>query len=52
MDAWEIEKIKADICDHYCKYPEKYPDSEYEQMLNDRCEGCPLGKLDELMEGE
>lgn len=48
-----LEKVKEEICDHYCKYPEQYSfdgktfqDGErFEQMLEERCEGCPLDLL-------
>lgn len=47
----ELEEIKADICDNYCKYPEQYwleyEDSveAHEQMLREQCEECPLNRL-------
>lgn len=47
----QIEKIKEDICDNYCKFHEQYqftdPDDEeaFEQMLRSHCESCPLNKL-------
>ena len=47
-----IEEVKAEICDHYCKYAnyiEKYayyidPD-EYNEILEIRCAKCPLNRL-------
>lgn len=38
-----INEVVTEICDHYCKYPEKYAD--YEEMLKEQCEDCPLNKL-------
>ena len=47
MDA-VTEKVKARICDHYCKYPEQYKvndDTDIDRMLNEVCESCPLNAL-------
>jgi hypothetical protein len=47
----QLEKIKEDICDNYCKYPEKYleeiknPDEAMTEMYERVCENCPLNKL-------
>lgn len=38
-----IEEVKTDICDNYCKYPEQYKD--YDDMLDEQCDKCPLGRL-------
>lgn len=38
----QIEFIKAEICDDYCKYPELYRD---EIVLMEKCKECVLGKL-------
>ena len=38
-----IENVCEEICDHYCKWPEKYAD--YDDMLEEQCEKCPLGRL-------
>lgn len=38
-----LEEVAAEICDKYCKYPEKYAD--YEDMLDEQCDKCPLGRL-------
>lgn len=45
-----LENVKAQMCDHYCKYPADYKNSDdgdvdYEQMLTDICESCPLNVL-------
>ena len=42
------ENVKARICDHYCKYPEKYKvndDTDIDRMINEVCESCPLNAL-------
>lgn len=41
--ATKIEEIKEDLCDNYCKYP-------VTDNLHDNCEGCPLDRLDDLIE--
>lgn len=45
-----LEGVKAKMCNHYCKYPEGYKrigdgEVDYEQMLTDVCESCPLNVL-------
>lgn len=46
-----LENVKAQICDHYCKYPGEYKlndgdgDVDYEQMLTDVCESCIMNVL-------
>lgn len=51
----EIQKICEEvafaICDDYCKWPEKYKsnykdsDEAYEHMMADKCENCPLNRI-------
>lgn len=43
MTTTEIEEIKAEICDEYCKYP-----SECRcQFIQDKiCSKCPLNRLE------
>lgn len=47
----QIESIKCEICDHYCKFPEeyleKYDDSNEanEAVMSEVCIKCPLNKL-------
>ena len=47
----QIEQIKAQICDDYCKWLEIFmeieqdPDEAYERLLNEKCADCPLQKL-------
>lgn len=43
----EVEQIKEEICDHYCKYTEHYSMEEYEEMLESTvtavlCGGCEV----------
>lgn len=46
-----IEQIKEEMCDHYCKMPEFYlsqykdPDEAHEVMVNECCAKCPLERL-------
>ena len=40
--AIQIEEIKEQMCDHYCKYPGNDPDIE------SKCETCPMNSLDDL----
>lgn len=47
-----IEKVRQDICDNYCKWPEKYgvdgdeSDPErVEQMMEEICDKCLLDRL-------
>lgn len=42
--VFKVEEIKEDLCDNYCKYPGTEPD------LHDKCETCPLNRLDNLVE--
>lgn len=41
----DLGALMADICDHYCKYPYELN----EQQLTDRCEVCPLNKIEEVI---
>jgi hypothetical protein len=45
----QVEEIKAEICDKYCKYPD-YPipsgnDEDWLCVDGGPCEHCPLNKL-------
>ena len=51
-----IELVKIDICDNYCKWPERYGinnrdlndpdrDEKYDHMIDEVCEKCPLDRL-------
>lgn len=39
----QLDRIAEEICENYCKYPDQYKD--YDEMLNDVCDGCPLNRL-------
>ena len=47
----DVEKIKEEMCDHYCAMPECYlqkykdPDEAHEVMVNECCTKCPLERL-------
>ena len=47
----QLETIKEDICDEYCKWSERYrelyedPDKANERMLGEVCEICPLQRI-------
>lgn len=40
--AEQVEKIKTEICDEYCKYPLKAKSTD---ELDDICRRCPLNRL-------
>lgn len=42
-DVENVEYLRADICDGYCKYI--YDDSIDQADLKEICEKCPLGRL-------
>jgi hypothetical protein len=48
----DLEKVKEEICDYYCLWPEKYlenysdPDEAHEKMLEIRCAHCPLANYE------
>lgn len=39
-----IEKVKSELCDKYCKYPEQWEGTE-EDMIEEICSMCPLNEL-------
>lgn len=43
----QIEEIKDDICNHYCKWPDLYDEEEEGCDLSesDCCQNCPLNRL-------
>ena len=44
----ELEDIKEQICDHFCKFPEAYDhgcEDDNQRMIEERCEKCPLNRL-------
>ena len=42
-----MEEVTEAICNHYCKWPEKYAHEsiDYEIMLEEKCDDCPLNRL-------
>lgn len=42
-DSQQLEEIATEICDKYCKYPEKYRNEE--KMFGEACDQCPLDKI-------
>ena len=43
----QIEDIKADICNHYCKYPDIWDEEAEGRELceSEVCTNCPLNRL-------
>ena len=43
----QIEEIKDDICNHYCKYPDIWDEEAEgcELAESDHCRNCPLNRL-------
>lgn len=44
LNDMEIEKIKEEMCDKYCKMPDLASDQE---ELDEFCKYCPLNNLEE-----
>lgn len=42
-----FEDIKEEMCDKYCKFPEKFDcdDEEQYEAFNEICANCPLNRL-------
>lgn len=40
-----IEDVKQRICDDYCRYPDEYGMAGFDDMIAEKCEDCPLGRL-------
>lgn len=44
----ELEIIASEICDHYCKFPDQYfdtdgcEDEQADKLRSEHCESCPL----------
>lgn len=47
VDA-DLEEIKSEICDNYCRYPREYADQE--EMIDTVCVTCPLLRLEDCNE--
>lgn len=46
--AEQIEDIKEDMCDNYCKMPYRYSANEWEEIVysdDSPCNNCPLNRL-------
>ena len=46
--AEQIENIKEEMCDNYCKMPYRYSANEWEEVFcsaDSPCNNCPLNKL-------
>lgn len=41
----QLQEVCEEMCDKYCKYPEKYTANEWETAFQGICEQCPLMKL-------
>ena len=43
----QIESVKEDICNHYCKYPDTWDEEKegIELCDSDICRDCPLNRL-------
>lgn len=47
----QIENVKEQICDKYCKFPELSeqtiddPDEAFEWLQHNHCNDCPLNRL-------
>lgn len=40
-----IEEVIESVCNDLCKYPDKYAPEEWEKVLEQVCQDCPLNKL-------
>lgn len=44
-----FERIKEEMCDNYCKYPQEYKadedDANWDRLLEEKCTNCPLNHL-------
>ena len=41
----ELEKVKSEMCDNYCKHPVNHTSEEWENVQDDICYQCPLSRL-------
>ena len=42
-----VETVQEEICDHYCKWPSEYKDSD--DLWSEKCDDCPvMGFLEEV----
>lgn len=45
-----IDEVRLEICDKHCKYSDinytrEYSDEEYDKMMEEVCDNCPLNRL-------
>ena len=40
-----LEKIKEEICEEYCKIPGQYESEDWEANMETYCKNCPLDRL-------
>lgn len=40
----EVEKIKEEMCDKYCKWPAEYGDCD-DDLWKEKCDSCPMSRL-------
>lgn len=43
-----LDDMASEICDNYCKYfdgKQNLTDEEYEKLMKEHCEKCPLERL-------
>ena len=40
-----VDKVNMEMCEKYCRYPQEYGEAGYDQMLDERCDNCPLNLL-------
>lgn len=47
----ELNELAIDVCQNRCKYPEKYDcqdkneNENFEKMINEQCDNCPINEL-------
>jgi len=44
-DIESFERMAAEICDKYCKFPEMYPSGETQKLIDEKCCKCPFERL-------
>lgn len=40
----EIENVKEEMCDKYCKWPAEYGDCD-DDLWKEKCDSCPMSRL-------
>lgn len=49
LDKWDIEKIREEMCDDYCRFPREYQDCN---ALGIICDKCPMNRLEGADDGD